>query len=42
MSGSVLWSVGIGASFLNGLMRTDLVFWESGVLWFELYFGGAL
>ena len=41
-SGDVLWSAGVGASFFNGILRTDLVFKESGNPWFEFYFGGAL
>lgn len=41
-SGDVLWSPGLGASFLNGLVRTDLVFPELDDVSFEFYFAGAL
>lgn len=37
-----LWSFGIGASFLWGIFRTDLVFPEADDIWLEFYFAGAL
>jgi hypothetical protein len=37
-----LWSLGVGASFLWGVLRTDLVFPEAEDVWFELYFAGSL
>jgi len=37
-----LWSFGIGASFLYGVFRTDLVFPKAKDVWLELYFAGAL
>lgn len=37
-----LWSLGIGASFLWGVLRTDLVFPKADDVWFELYFAGSL
>jgi hypothetical protein len=40
--GAPLWSLGIGASFLWGVFRTDLVFPEAEEVWLELYFAGAL
>ena len=41
-SGDILWSAGAGASFLNGIFRTDLIFRESSTVWLELYFAGSL
>jgi hypothetical protein len=37
-----LWSFGVGASFLWGILRTDLVFPKADDVWFELYFAGSL
>lgn len=37
-----LWSFGVGASFLWGILRTDLVFPKADEVWFELYFAGSL
>jgi hypothetical protein len=37
-----LWSFGLGASFLWGILRTDLVFPKADDVWFELYFAGSL
>ncbi len=37
-----LWSFGVGASWLWGVLRTDLVFPKAEELWFELYFAGSL
>jgi hypothetical protein len=37
-----LWSFGLGASFLYGIFRTDLVFPKADAVWLELYFAGAL
>jgi hypothetical protein len=37
-----LWSFGLGASFLWGILRTDLVFPKVDDVWFELYFAGSL
>ena len=37
-----LWSFGLGASFLWGIFRTDLVFPKADAVWFEFYFAGAL
>lgn len=37
-----LWSLGVGASVLWGLLRVDLVFPEADGTWLEVYFGGEL
>ncbi len=37
-----LWSFGVGASFLWGVFRTELVFPEAKEVWLEFYFAGAL
>ncbi|MGD8697873.1 MAG: hypothetical protein PVJ43_01200 [Gemmatimonadales bacterium] len=37
-----LWSFGVGASFLWGVLRTDFVFPKAKDVWFELYFAGSL
>jgi hypothetical protein len=37
-----LWSFGLGASFLWGIFRTDLVFPKAEEVWLELYFAGQL
>ena len=37
-----LWSVGVGASFFYGVLRTELVFPKLDDVWFEFYFAAAL
>ncbi len=37
-----LWSFGVGASFLWGIFRTDLVFPKAEEVWLEFYFAGQL